>query len=56
MVTADERSLQEEPDVVYAQDAYAALLLAERFPSIAAGDGDPRGRVTTSGCRRSCPG
>ena len=31
-VTADERALP-EPDVVYAQDAYVALLLADRFPS-----------------------
>lgn len=33
VVTADERALPEEPDVIYAQDAYVGLLLAERFPS-----------------------
>ena len=33
VVTADERALPEEPDVVYAQDAYVAFLLADRFPS-----------------------
>ncbi|HSS82036.1 MAG TPA: hypothetical protein VLK24_12690 [Gaiellaceae bacterium] len=32
VVTADEASL-EEPDVVYAQDAYVAFLLADRFPT-----------------------
>jgi outer membrane murein-binding lipoprotein Lpp len=33
VVTADERALPAQPDVVYAQDGYVSLLLAERFPS-----------------------
>jgi len=33
VVTADERDLPEEPEVVYAQDSYVALLLADRFSS-----------------------
>jgi hypothetical protein len=32
VVTADEGALPKQPDVVYAQDAYAGLLLADRFP------------------------
>jgi len=32
VVTADERALPEGVDVVYAQDSYAALLLADRYP------------------------
>ena len=32
VVTPDERALT-EPDVIYAQDAYVALLLADRFPN-----------------------
>ena len=52
--TADERALPEEPDVVYAQDAYVAFLLADRFPNT------PQAiftrTSTTCGCSRSCPG
>jgi hypothetical protein len=32
VVTDDEQALPEDPDVIYAQDAYAALLLADRCP------------------------
>lgn len=32
VVLDDERALPAEPDVIYAQDAFAALLLAERYP------------------------
>jgi hypothetical protein len=32
VVTADESALPAGPDVIYAQDAYVSLLLAERFP------------------------
>ena len=52
-VVSTERGLPLAPGVIYAQDAYAALLLADLYPltpQVFASTAN----ATSSGCRRSC--